>query len=408
MQKSHDLTKKQLIEIIIVSVVLGLGILLYDFIDINLGFDGVIKRNKAGAGSISEELQLSFLDQNQELTVEVSDRKLNEKEVDKYFDKAIKEIEKTYLGENESANNVTYDLELGTEYVDGVIGANWKASPYGIISSEGNLKVDNIPMDGCVVDLTCTLFYEEAERIYTFSVVVNQKSLETLDGQLEAINRGLQEQDKKSRDKDSFKLPTEISGMKLKWKKRMNFRGLQIIFLGIVTAVGIVVGKKQDEKKAKAVYINEMARDYPQIVSQLSILMGAGMSFRKALEKIVGKYLADLKAGAKQRPGYEEMLKTYRKISDGRGEIQALEELGKSCECKEYRKLSMMLVQNLRKGSRDLLDSLEKEENYAFELREQQAIRAGEEASTKLLIPMAGMLFIVIVVLVVPAILQIK
>ena len=99
-------------------------------------------------------------------------------------------------------------------------------------------------------------------------------------------------------------------------------------------------------------------------------------------------------------------MKTYRKMADGRSEIQALEELGKSCESKEYRKLSMMLIQNLRKGSKDLLDSLEKEEKYAFEMRKQRAIRAGEEASTKLLVPMAGMLFIVIVILVVPAIMQ--
>ncbi len=68
----------------------------------------------------------------------------------------------------------------------------------------------------------------------------------------------------------------------------------------------------------------------------------------------------------------------------------------------------MLLVQNLRKGSRELLDTLEKEEKYAFEMRKQSAVRAGEEASTKLLIPMAGMLFIVIVVLVVPAIMQIN
>ena len=152
--------------------------------------------------------------------------------------------------------------------------------------------------------------------------------------------------------------------------------------------------------------VEEMAKDYPQIVSQLSILMGAGMSFRKALERIVDKYVSELKKGSSPKAGYEEMLKTYRKMTDGHGEIQALEELGKSCECKEYRKLSMMLVQNLRKGSRDLLDSLEKEEKNAFEMRKQMAIRAGEEASTKLLGPMAGMLLIVIVVLIVPAIMQ--
>ncbi len=408
MQKSHDLTKKQFIEILVVTTLLGLGILVYDFVNTNVGFDGVIERNDAGAGSVSEDLELGFSDQKQEYEIEVSDRRLSEKEIEKSFDKAIQEIEETYLGQNKSANNVTYDLVLETEYVDGLIEASWKLSPYGIISRDGKIKVENIPEGGELVDVQCTLYYEEAERIYSFSVLANRKGMDTLDGQLEAIDRTVKELDESTREKSEYVLPKEISGMELSWKKKMNFRGLQIIFLGILTVAGLAVGKKQDEKKARQIYIDELAKDYPQIVSQLSILMGAGMSLRKALERISGKYVLSLKKGEKQKAGYEEILKTYRKINDGRGEIQALEELGKSCECKEYRKLTMLLVQNLRKGSRDLLDSLEKEEENAFDMRKQRAIRAGEEASTKLLIPMGGMLFIVIIVLVVPAIMQIN
>ncbi len=68
----------------------------------------------------------------------------------------------------------------------------------------------------------------------------------------------------------------------------------------------------------------------------------------------------------------------------------------------------MLLSQNLMKGSKDLIISLENEEEAAFEMKKQRAIRAGEEASTKLLLPMSGMLFIVIVVLVIPAVLQIN
>ncbi|SCZ78858.1 type II secretion system F family protein [Pseudobutyrivibrio xylanivorans] len=408
MQKSHDLTKKEFIEILAVTTFLGLGILVYDFVNTNLGFNGVIERNEAGTGSISEDLQLEFLDQKKEFEVEVSDRRLSEKEIEKSFDKAVKEIEETYLGQNESANNVTYDLVLGTEYVDGLIEASWKLSPYGIISRDGKLKVENIPEGGEIVDVQCTLYYEEAERIYSFDLMVNRKGMDTLDGQLEAINRTVKETDESTRENAKYKLPKEISGMELTWKKKMNYRGLQIILLGLLTVAGLAIGKKQDDKKARQMHIEELEKDYPQIVSQLSILMGAGMSFRKALERITGKYVLSLKQGEKQKAGYEELLKTYRKIADGRGEIQAVEELGKSCECKEYRKLSMLLVQNLRKGSRDLLDSLEKEEKYAFEMRKQRAVRAGEEASTKLLIPMGGMLFIVIVVLVVPAIMQIN
>ena len=189
----------------------------------------------------------------------------------------------------------------------------------------------------------------------------------------------------------------------------MNYRGLQVILLGIVTVVGIQIGKKRDKKLEKERIKKEKEQDYPLIVSELSILMGAGMSFRKAIERMVMSYRKGvMEKGKKTRAGFEDIVMTYRKMSDGLSELQALEELGKNSESREYRKLSMLLVQNLRKGSRDLLDCLEKEEKYAFELRKQNAIRAGEQASTKLLIPMAGMLFIVIVILVVPAMLQIK
>ena len=316
-----------------VTTMLGLAILVYDLVNIN--FDGVIKRNEAGAGSVSEDLQLEFSDHRQEFEVEVSEKRLSEKEIEKNFDIAIREIEDTYLGENKSANNITYDLDLETEYVDGLIEASWKISPYGIISRDGKLRVDNIPEAGEIVDLQCTLYYEEAERIYSFSVVVNQKSLDTIDGKLEAIEREVKEIDETTRESEIYRLPDEISGIKLGWKKKMNFRGLEIILLGLITVAGLIVGKKQDEKRNLALHIEDLERDYPQIVSQLSILMGAGMSFRKALERITGKYVKTVKNGGSYRAGYDEILKTYRKIMDGRGEIQALEELGKTCECKE-------------------------------------------------------------------------
>lgn len=406
MQKELELTKKQIIEIVVVVFVMGIAILVFDYINANYRFDGKIERNSAGEGALSEELVLEFLDNKQEMTVEVSDRRLSKKELKEAFDQAVSEINDTYLGQNDSAENVCYDLDLRSSYVDGLINAQWKFDQYGIISSEGKLQQEEIPEEGVVVNMTAVLSYEEEESLYSFSVVVNQKGLDTLDGQLDAISREIKAKDQSSRTKSKFKLPDEVASMNLIWKKKMNYRGLQLIILGLLAVAGIQIGRKQDDKKVAAALAKEKEQDYPIIVSQLSILMGAGMSFRKALERITAKYVLSMKNGAPQRAGFDEILKTYRKMADGRSEIQALEELGKSCESKEYRKLSMMLIQNLRKGSKDLLDTLEKEEKYAFEMRKQRAIRAGEEASTKLLVPMAGMLFIVIVILVVPAIMQ--
>lgn len=406
MNKSHDLTKKQMIEILVASVVLGVMLLIFDFVNTNLKFDGVITRNEAGTGSLTEELKLKYLDQSNELEVEVSDRRLSEKALKKVFNQAVSEIEATYLGENASADNVTEDLNLAASYVDGLIEAEWKVDDAELMSKDGKLKEENIPENGQVVNVTAFLYYEDEQYIYSFAVMVMPKSLDTVEGQLLAINRAIRNADEATRLNRTLKLPTKVDGVNIRWAKKMDYRGLYVILLGVGAVVALSFGKKQDLKKAAKKLVEEKEQDYPMIVNQLSILMGAGMSFRKALERMVSKYVLSRKQGEPVRAGFEELLVLYRKMTDGKGELQALEELGKSCESKEYRKLAMLLTQNLQKGSKDLLNALEKEEQYAFEMRKQRAIRLGEEASTKLLIPMSGMLFIVIVVLIVPAIMQ--
>ncbi len=404
-----EITKKQLIEILIVIALLGVGLLVSDYIKTRVKFDGTIERQQAGKGDISKDLELEFLDEKQRLKVDIQEQRLSKKQLKKTFDAAIREINETYLGKNKAADNVSYDLILKDSYANGLITAEWKFDPYGYFQADGKIHSEEIPEEGVVVGITAILRYDQEERIHTFSVLAVPKSMKTLEGQMEAIAREVENVDENTRDSKVLKLPKQVGNMSIVWKEKMNYRGLQVILLGIVTVVGIQIGKMRDKKLEKERIKKEKEQDYPLIVSELSILMGAGMSFRKAIERMVMSYRKGvMEKGKKTRAGFEDIVMTYRKMSDGLSELQALEELGKNSESREYRKLSMLLVQNLRKGSRDLLDCLEKEEKYAFELRKQNAIRAGEQASTKLLIPMAGMLFIVIVILVVPVMLQIK
>ena len=77
--------------------------------------------------------------------------------------------------------------------------------------------------------------------------------------------------------------------------------------------------------------------------------------------------------------------------------------IGERNPLREYRKLALLLEQNLRKGTRELLAMLDREELLAFELRQNLAKKAGEEASTRLLLPMIGLLGIVMAILLIPA-----
>ena len=392
-------------KILIACLVMGLGLLVYDYVDSKILFEGKLLRNETATGPKSEELQLRFKGNDKDYTVEISDRGLTQKQLKALFRQATEEIDKSYLGKNKSADQVMYDLNFKKSYCDGLINADFKFDKYGLINTDGTLVKEYIPDEGEVVNVIAELSYEDQVELYSFSVMVVKPGLDTVEGQLNAIDEAVKKADESTRTKSYMKHPKKVEDMPLTWKKKMNFRGLQIILLGFAAVAGLIAGAKRDEKQAVQKRIEEKERDYPMIVSELSILLGAGMSFRKALERIIAKYNAK-KSEGNIRPGYEDMAITYRKMVDGMGEIAALEDMGLNSESKEYRKLASMLSQNLRKGSKDLLECLEKEEHYSFEMRKQRAIRAGEEASTKLLVPMTGMLFIVIIILVVPAVMQ--
>ena len=67
-----------------------------------------------------------------------------------------------------------------------------------------------------------------------------------------------------------------------------------------------------------------------------------------------------------------------------------------------------MLAQNLRKGSGGLTELLTREAEDAFEDRKNLAKKLGEEAGTKLMIPLFLMLIVVFAIVIIPAFLSIK
>ena len=65
--------------------------------------------------------------------------------------------------------------------------------------------------------------------------------------------------------------------------------------------------------------------------------------------------------------------------------------------------MATLLTQNLKKGSKGLLELLEQESSEAFEERRRRARAEGEKAGTRLLLPMMMMLGIVFLLVLIPA-----
>lgn len=127
------------------------------------------------------------------------------------------------------------------------------------------------------------------------------------------------------------------------------------------------------------------------------------MTVRTAWERIALDYQEVKEKGGEVRPAYEEMLQTYYQMRSGTPEGKAYEEFGRRCILQPYLKLAGLLEQNRKTGTKNLRHLLQIEMSDAFEQRKNLARRQGEEAATKLLIPLFLMLGVVMVIVVVPA-----
>jgi tight adherence protein C len=125
------------------------------------------------------------------------------------------------------------------------------------------------------------------------------------------------------------------------------------------------------------------------------------MTVPRAWEKIV----SDRK---NLTPLYEELNKTYLEIKNGKPEMTAYEDFAKRCRVKEITKFIAAIIQNLRKGNGELVTLLKLQSNECWQLRKNLARRLGEEASTKLVLPLMIMFVGILIIVILPEIMNLN
>ena len=129
----------------------------------------------------------------------------------------------------------------------------------------------------------------------------------------------------------------------------------------------------------------------------------------QAWNRITARYLDERKNNDKNiMPAYEEMLVTEREISDGVTGRKAYAGFAERVKLPCYQKLVRIILQSIHKGSKGVCEMLEKEAEDAFDERRLLALKLGEEAGTKMLMPMMIMMAIVIAIVIAPAIIDFK
>lgn len=205
----------------------------------------------------------------------------------------------------------------------------------------------------------------------------------------------------KKNDPRYYYLPEEWNGKHLEWEQPKDTTGNLISALGLVAAAAVVIAKRREEESVQIKRREQMLMDYPGLVMKFTLLVQAGLTARKAFQKIAMDY--GKREEGNKRAAYEEIRTACYEMDSGVSEAEAYRRFGERCGQVKYKTLSTLLIQNLQKGSRYLSDLLEKESVEAWEERKRKARVLGEAAATKLLLPMVLMLLVVMAVIMLPA-----
>lgn len=359
-----------------------------------------LERPANGEGSDDVEMNFESGELKGKAAFTVSETGLTTKEEKTYIEQAKAEINQTLFGENKSAASVWRPLSIAKTYADGMVECRYTFDPDPLIDTDGTVLSMDIE-EPTMVKAEATLVCGDTSEVYIIPFRVVRPNPATLDGLTLYIQDALAKAD--AQGGGELVLPNEAGGHPVTLSVPLDFRGIEFAALGLLLIPLFLIAEKKQEVTNVKKRNEELTRDYAAIASKLALFTGAGIRPREAFRRIAASYEKNRKRGAPASAGYEEVKKTVVEMEEGVGEYDAYLRLGDRTDHRDFRRLTLMLTQNLQKGDRFLADELNREESDAFVTRKNNALRKGEEASTKLVFPMILLLGSVILILMLPA-----
>lgn len=146
----------------------------------------------------------------------------------------------------------------------------------------------------------------------------------------------------------------------------------------------------------------EMLLALPELIGKLTLLVGAGETVQKALMRCAGGG----GGWARTDPLHAELTQALQAITNGQSFSAAMESFSRRCAVQEVSVFATVLLLNYRRGGDQLSLSLREISLPLWDKRRSTARARGEEASSKLVFPLTGIFFILMVLVGAPAMLM--
>ena len=345
---------------------------------------------------------------DQAIEIRLPARKMNEDEREEAFARCKAWLDQVWLGDNRSANQVCSDLYFPTEAAEYGMKIGWQPEDTRWISVDGSLTeaaYENAPISTRV---TLTLQCQGETRNYTEDVTVRKPVLLPAQAGMKEIEDAVSARLETTAEEETVLLPASVAGRELTWKTIPEHTGEKFLIFGCLCLTALFFYKDEQVIKVYERRSQELQRAYPEIVYRLVLLIGAGLTIRRAWERIVEKEQEEKGRYGGYGEGYKEMEKTLQEMNRGITERQAYVNFGKRCALPAYMRLSALLVQQLQKGTKGAAGLLLNEAEEAEVMRRENARKLGEEAGVRMMFPMILLMGIIFAILIYPAVVSFR
>jgi len=179
-----------------------------------------------------------------------------------------------------------------------------------------------------------------------------------------------------------------------------DFDGGYLFFCALLVAASVVLSDRELHEKVRK-RRQAIQLEFPDFVNKLTLLVNAGLTVSKAWEKAAMD-------SQRETPLYKELCITVQAVRSGVSEHKAYVEFAKRCHVPAVTRFVTVVLQNIRKGNSELVPVLRLLSDECWEMRKNAAKKFGEEASTKLLLPMMLMFIAILLIVGMPAVLALR
>jgi len=323
-----------------------------------------------------------------------------EEQIEQLHEAAEIYLENVVPGENESFATVTKALYFPDTLPESGGSIYWSTDAPWLVTSEGKVLNEELTETKEVL-ITAELSYGSEKRYFSRTAIIHPAVYTGEEKILREVQLELMKQEESARTSECFLLPEQVLGYSIKQEDKAAFgAGGFFMLLAVVIPLLLYSGYFGDLDTKRKKRKEQAESCYTEFITKLSLLLAAGVSVRQAFIRLAEEY--ERNHGI-QHVLAAELKVTKQELDNGHSEAVVYEEFGRRIGVLAYRKMASLLTQNVSKGVQGMRNLLLQEAKEVMAQDRATIKTKGEQAGTKLLFPMMGMLFLVFAILLVPA-----